>query len=215
MSALEGMFANGEKERGLPGVAVGIVTNNADPDNLGRVKVTFPWRGANDESYWARVATLMAGNGRGTFFVPDVGDEVLVAFDNGDIHHPYVLGGLWNGKDVPPIKADSTNSVRMIRSRSGHIITMYDTTSEERIEIKSKSGHSIVLSDQSGSEKIAIKDKSGSNSIVIDSRQNKVVIESATQLSLSSPTIELTAQTALTIKSGGTLTLQGTLIRIN
>ncbi len=83
----------------INGVVIGIVTNNNDPQGMGRVRVRFPWRGDDDESYWARVATMMAGKDRGTFFLPEVDDEVLVAFDHGDINHPYVIGALWNVGD--------------------------------------------------------------------------------------------------------------------
>ena len=81
------------------GVVVGIVTNNQDPDNMHRVKVRFPWLNQDHESNWARVATSMAGNGRGAYFLPEVDDEVLVAFEHGLIDQPYVIGSLWNGKD--------------------------------------------------------------------------------------------------------------------
>ena len=73
-----------------------------DPNGEGRIRVDFPWMGGNNQSYWAPVATLMSGSGRGSWFMPEVGDEVLVAFDHEDVNHPYILGFLWNGKDKPP-----------------------------------------------------------------------------------------------------------------
>ena len=96
----------------IHGVVVGIITDNNDPEELGRVRVSFPWRGERDQSRWARVATLMAGNDRGTFFLPEVEDEVLVAFDRGDMNHPYVIGTLWNGVDTPPeTNSDGSNNI--------------------------------------------------------------------------------------------------------
>ena len=127
------------------GVVVGIVTNNNDPEGIGRVKVRFPWLSGTDESAdesaWARIAASMAGKGRGAYFLPEVDDEVLVAFDHGDIRFPYVLGALWNGQDQPPAaNNDGKNNLRLIQSRSGHIIRLDDTSGAEKIEILDKSG---------------------------------------------------------------------------
>ena len=103
------------------GVSVAIVAQNKDPEGLGRVKVRFPWRENPDESHWARIAVPMAGNGRGIWFLPEVDDEVLVAFDAERVEHPYVIGCLWNGQDLPPERnADGRNDLRVIHSRSGH-----------------------------------------------------------------------------------------------
>ena len=162
----------GKKEE-ISGVVVGIMTNNRDPVGIGRVKVRFPWRDESKESGWTRAVTLMAGKGRGTYFLPEVGDEVLISFDHGDIHHPYVIGALWNGEDTPPeANTDGKNNIRMIKSRSGHKIILNDTEGEEKLEIKTESGHSIVLDDTLGGEKIEIKDNKG-NSIAIDSVLDK------------------------------------------
>lgn len=192
----------------------GIVTNNKDPEELGRVKVNFPWRGENEESYWARVASLMAGNERGMVFYPEVEDEVLVAFEHGDINHPCVIGALWNRKDkTPETNSDGKNNIRMIKSRSGHEIIFNDEESKEKIEILSKSGHTIVLDDSS--EKIEIKDKSGSNFIVIDSAKNSVTIESTGNLSIKSRKIDIEASGMMNIKAGGNLTIEGSLVKIN
>src|SRR5215213_4142042 len=86
----------------LTGAMVGVVTDNQDPDGLARVRVRLPWYGEGATSYWARLAVPMAGDDRGTYFRPEVDDEVLVSADAGDASHLYVLGALWNGKDGPP-----------------------------------------------------------------------------------------------------------------
>src|SRR5687768_7153196 len=104
MNLFEAMLGSETKERGdrrMYGVVIGIITNNKDPDKLGRVKVKFPWLSDTDESFWARTATPMAGNQRGMYFLPEVDDEVLVAFEHGDLRFPYIIGALWNGKDKP------------------------------------------------------------------------------------------------------------------
>jgi len=131
------------------GVVVGVVTNTTDPDSLARVKVSYPWMADDAESPWARVVTPMAGNDRGLVCRPEVGDEVLVAFEHGDVRFPYVLGAVWNGTDKPPQNrgSDGDNNVRMIRSRSGHEIQLDDTSGSEKIVIVDKSGsHKIELS---------------------------------------------------------------------
>ena len=205
----------GEK---INGVVIGIVTNNKDPEGLGRVKVKFPWRESEDESDWARLATLMAGSERGSFFLPEVNDEVLVAFGQGNIDQPYVIGMLWNGKDESPeTNSDGKNNIRKIKSRSGHEIIFNDDSEQkkEKLEIHTKAGHTLVLDDSAGQEKIEIKDKTGSNSIIIDSVQNSLTITSAAQLKIKAQMIEMEAEASMTIKSSGVLTIKGSMIKIN
>ena len=200
------------------GVVIGLVTNNEDEEKMGRVKVCFPWLSGENESFWARLARLMAGPDRGTFFLPEVGDEVLVAFEHGDIRCPYVLGALWNGVDKPhEDNADGKNNLRVIRSRSGHELIFNDDDGgkKESVEIHTKAGHQILLDDSSASEKIIIKDKTGSNSIVIDSVGNAITIESKLQMTLKSKLINIEAGANMTIKAGGVLTVKGALVKIN
>jgi uncharacterized protein involved in type VI secretion and phage assembly len=213
------------------GVVVGVVTNNQDPDKLGRVRVRFPWLDDEDESNWARIATAMAGNNRGTFFLPEVDDEVLVAFEHGNVAKPYVIGALWNGVDAPVRdNADGKNNQRVIRSRAGHEFILNDESGKEQVEIKTKAGHQFLLDDTSGSEKIAIVDKSGSNKIEIDTAKNSVAISAQTKITLKAPTVEITADTEMTVKSAkveitsdgpaklessAMLTIKGTMVKIN
>jgi len=82
-------------------VVVGLVTQNEDPENLGRVRIKYPALDDKLEGWWARMAAPGAGNGRGQLMLPQAGDEVLVAFEHGDLQHPYILGSLWNGTDTP------------------------------------------------------------------------------------------------------------------
>ncbi len=201
------------------GVVVGVVTNTKDEEGLGRVKVDLSWRGeGGEESHWARVATLMAGKDKGSFFIPDVGDEVLIAFEQGNIEHPYVIGSLWNGVDKPPeSNSDGKNNIRKIKSRSGHEIIFNDDneTKKEKIEIHTKAGHKISLDDSTGQEKIEIIDKTGSNKIAIDSVQNAVNIESAMQLKIKANVVEIEGTTSLTLKSNAIVTIQGMPVKIN
>jgi uncharacterized protein involved in type VI secretion and phage assembly len=141
--------SDGEAVQGrVFGAVIGIVSNIADPDRLGRVKVRYPWLKDDSESPWARVVSFMAGPNRGAVFRPEVGDEVLVLFDHGDMRFPYVLGGLWNGKDEMPKErgSDGDNAVRLIKSRSGHQILLDDATGAEKVTVIDKAGNSIELS---------------------------------------------------------------------
>jgi uncharacterized protein involved in type VI secretion and phage assembly len=194
------------------GVAVGVVTNNQDPDSLGRVKVKFPWLSDADESQWARIAAPMAGNDRGTYFLPEVDDEVLAVFEHGDMRFPYIIGALWNGKDAPPAKNDDgKNNLRLIKSRSGHL---------------------IKLNDEDGKETIEIIDKSEKNSIVIDTSKNTITITSDKDITLSASkgTIKLDAQkiemkssadtkleagAKMNVEASAPLTLKGATVNIN
>lgn len=167
---------HGAIAQGFYGVVVGIVTNNKDEEGLGRVKVKFPWLSGEDESHWARLAVTMAGDKRGIYFLPEVNDEVLVAFEHGDVRFPYIIGALWNGKDKPPINNDDgENNVRMIKSRSGHIIRLNDKQGEETIEIV---------------------DKTNKNSLVFNTKKNTITIAAALDINLSAPqgTIKLEAK---------------------
>ncbi len=187
----------------MHGVVVGVVTDNEDPKDLGRVKLQFPWRDADDESYWARIATPMAGSEYGAYFLPEVDDEVLVAFENGDIHTPYVVGSLWNGEQPPPQRNDGENDVREIRSRSDHTIA-FDDGDDGRITIQTSDGHEIVVDEASGSETIALRDDGGKNEITLDSSKGHISIDASKKLTLSATSIELDAKQAVDI-SGATV----------
>ena len=111
----------------VKGVAIALVTQNQDPDNLCRVKVSYPWHDKPSDSYWARLAMPMAGDARGLVLIPEVGDEVLVAFEREDLRFPYILGGLWNGKDKPPkSNGDGKNDKRILQSRKKHYLLFDD-----------------------------------------------------------------------------------------
>ena len=130
------------------GAVVGVVSSIDDPDRLGRVRVLFPWLKEDLESRWARLVSFMAGADRGGVFRPEVGDEVLVLFEHGDLRFPYIIGGVWNGKDAMPSErgGDGGNDIRLIKSRSGHTIVLDDTSGSEKITVSDKSGNSVELS---------------------------------------------------------------------
>lgn len=183
------------KTNRIYGVVSAIVTDNHDPNGKARVKLKFPWLEDQAETDWAKVTSLMAGNDRGVVFLPEKDDEVLVAFEHGDVQHPYVLGALWNSQDTPPeTNGDGKNNIRKIKSRSGHV---------------------VVLDDTSGAEKIVIQDKSGSNLITIDSVKGEIRIESQTSLKIKSTQIEIESQANMKISAGGILEIKGSMVKIN
>lgn len=195
----------------INGVAVAIVTDNRDPDGLARVRVRFPWHSRPEESYWARLATPMTGNNYGTFFLPDVNDEVLVAFERGDLRFPCVVGSLWNGNHKPPVtNADGRNDIRTIRTRKGHALRFDDGVKSGGVRLELNDGKAITI-DDSG---ITI-DAGNGNRIVIGSASGATTIDAASSLRIRAPQIAIEASGTLDIRAGGTLTLRGSLVAIN
>jgi uncharacterized protein involved in type VI secretion and phage assembly len=193
------------------GVAVAIVKENKDDSGLGRVKVSFPWHSQPQQSYWARVATPMAGKKRGIYFIPEVNDEVLVAFERGDLRFPYVVGSLWNGPDQSPENnADGNNDVRVIHSRSDHKITINDNTGTPLVQIEIADGKRVTIN----KDGIELNDAQG-NKVNIQSTAGTIAIEAATSISIKAPQISIEASGTMTVKSGGTLTVSGSLVTIN
>lgn len=131
----------------INGVVIGLVTNLADPLQQNRVKLHFPWQDDGHETDWVRIATMMAGGGRGSMFMPEVNDEVLVAFEHGDPRFPYVVGFLWNGQDAPP---GQDVRDRKIVSANGHQIRFLDSTpnggSLGALIIEDAHGNTITMS---------------------------------------------------------------------
>ena len=176
------------------GLMIGIVTNNQDPEGLMRVRLCIPNLSDVDESAWARLVTPMAGNGRGFMFIPEIDDEVIVGFEHGDVHRPYVLGALWNGKDAPPIAQSAALSGGAVNKRV----------------IKSRAGHTITLDDTAGGEEITIVDKTGSNKIVLHSPDNSMQIKVQGDLTIESlGKITLKAATGLDMSSDTSLSMKG------
>ncbi|MDJ0844485.1 VgrG-related protein [Crocosphaera sp.] len=184
-------------------VLVGIVSNNKDPKSWGRVRVKLPTLTEDHESYWARVVGIGAGSDRGFDCLPEINDEVLVVFENGDIHRPYVIGGVWNGKDKPPEKVDDTVDNGKVRLRTfktrtghtfqfveedkgsvkkgiyldsvyGHQVHLQDT--EQNIEIKTKNGHLVNLADKE--KEIEIKTQKG-HLVNLNDQSNQIIIKTA------------------------------------
>jgi uncharacterized protein involved in type VI secretion and phage assembly len=173
------------------GCHVAVVTDLVDPDGQGRIKLTLPWSSdGKGERYdaWARVATLFAGNNRGSWFMPDVDDEVLVIFEGGDVRRPCVIGGLWNGTDAPPESADARNVRKVIRSRNGVVITIEDQAGQEQIRLETPGGCSFALKDGPGS--VEAHDSNG-NSVKLEA--SGITVNASAQVKVSASQVEVSA----------------------
>jgi len=202
--------ANREAGGSVAGVAVGTVVANDDPKGLGRVKLRFHWRDKKFVTDWVRVVAPMAGGGRGAYFVPEVEDEVLVAFDRDDIRYPYVLGTLWSDKDKPPERnQNKKNDVRIIKSRKGHMLKFDDAAAKGVITIQLNDGKKVEIDDD------GIRITDGANSIKIDSKGGSISLEAATSLSIKAPKVSIEATASLDLKGGASLSANARLVRIN
>ncbi|WP_420597551.1 VgrG-related protein [Deinococcus sp.] len=193
-------LAGAHKPKAQYGLVIGIVTNNDDPKNQGRVKLKFPWLSEKDESDWARIATPGGGNKRGMAWIPEVEDEVLVGFEMGDMHHPYVVGGLWNGQDAPP-----EPTAKLVKG--GKTI--------HRVHY-SRKGHKIIMDDSDETPGVTVEDMNG-NTIHIDSKKNTLTIQMKGDISVESQgKMEFKAQTGVSIDAGaGSVIVKGLTIELN
>ena len=204
--------SNGHASAGGPpinGVVVALVTDNNDPNNDARVKLKFPWLDDNYESDWARITQLGAGPNSGAVFIPEVNDEVLVAFEFGDIRRPYVVGSLYNGQDTPNLGSGLFDNGKVKRrgiiSRKGHQFIFFDDDSKTGIAFISSDGNLKISLNETNSE-IHI---SSQGKIHVESQQD-MTFESQANLKLSAQQgITLEAQTNLGLKGGSGATLDG------
>ena len=207
------------------GVYIGIVVANEAPDKANgyQVKLRFPWLSSdsNDASNWARIAVPMAGAGRGTYLLPEIGAQVLVVFEHGDISRPIVIGTLWSEAERPPERnADGRNNLRVIKSRRGH---------------------RLIFDDSDGAERVILSDSTRKNTILLDSASNTVTLQSANgHIELRAPSgavrlhgknvtitttgklqgrggkkLLITTRGALNVRASGVLKLQGASTQLN
>ncbi len=200
------------------GVVVGKVTNVDDPNKWARVKVKYPWMADDVESDWIRVMGNGAGPNAGFLAIPEVDDEVLVAFEHGDINFPFVIGGVWNGEFAPPEEMETAGKqplVRVIRSRTGHVFGMFEAD-DHKVEIITAGGHEITMQDtethltikSSGGHLVELDDSSGK--ITIKSTGN-VEIEASGNLDMKAGgNMKLEASGMMDVKSTGPMTVKGT-----
>jgi uncharacterized protein involved in type VI secretion and phage assembly len=202
-------------DRRIYGVTVAQVINNIDSTGQGRVQLRLPWLPSYEP--WARVAVLDAGMARGTYFIPQIGDEVLVAFNHGDVREPYVIGGLWNALDMPPalLPTDSVNK-RIIRTPLGHEIEFDDAL--QSITISSTTQQKITIDPLS----IKLSTTGGTASITLDT-VGTISIQAAASIELKAPQIKIQGGVSVdiqgagttSIKAGGTCDIQAGTVKIN
>jgi len=183
-------------ENPSPGLFTGTylaeVTDLNDPANLARVKIrllNFDGVDGHDGPIWARVALPFAGNNRGAFFIPDIGDEVLITFVNGDSRHPIIIGGLWNGSDSAPGSiSGGQNRQKIIRSKNGVKITLEDQDGQEKFITETPAGQKITLKDGPGA--ITIEDSNG-NSIKLET--SGITVNAASKVNITASQISVSA----------------------
>jgi phage protein D/phage baseplate assembly protein gpV len=208
------------------GVMVAKVTSNVEILDgppavpLGRVKVSFPGISENVESGWARCAMPMAGKNMGVYFLPEVGDEVIVGFEGGNLSKPVVLGSVWNTEQMPPASnTDTLNSVRMIKSKSGHTITLDDSPVAPKLVIKSNGGHTITCDDTKIAPKVVIQSSGGHTVTLDDSPTDPGVtvqdkLGSSVTLNAQDGSVTIDAKKSLTLKALSTITLQANDVKV-
>ncbi|WP_404786885.1 VgrG-related protein [Altericista sp. CCNU0014] len=210
---------------------IGIVSNNKDPKKWGRVRVKFPTLTEEHESDWARVVAIGAGANRGFDCLPEVNDEVLVGFEHGDIHRPFVIGGVWNGKDAPPTSVDESVvggkvRLRTIKTRTGHMLQFVEEdkgTSKKGVYLDTVYGHKLYCNDSD--KKIELK-TSANHQVVLDDLNKKILVQTTSghvckledttrKIAMSSlGEVEITAPQKITLKVGGS-TLEMTMATIS
>jgi len=203
--------ATAEAERAsdgfVRGLAFGVVTENEDPEGLARLRVRLELHRQDQQSFWARMATPMAGNNMGIYFLPEIGDEVVVGFIGQDPAHPVIIGAVWNGRMPSPETNDGNNDRRLVRTRAGHELR-FDDGDRNEIELRLAAGPRVHLAEN----KATLEDGSG-NKISIDS--GEITIEAQQKIKLSAPQIEIVASGKAELKAGGTCKVQGAMVEIN
>lgn len=192
---------------------VGIVTDNEDPEGWGRVKVKFPTLTEEHASQWARVVSAGAGNNRGFDCLPEINDEVLVLFEHGDIHRPYVIGGVWNGEDAPPEPVDKSVQdgkvrLRTIKIRTGHLLQFVEednNSSKTGFYIRTNGGHQINVNDSQ--KNIEIK-TTGGHQLKLSDKDGSINLSSTGNLKIQ-------AKGNIDIDADGVITVKGQLIKLN
>ena len=173
-----------------------LVTDNNDPTNSGRVKVRISLPGRKSYEGWARVSTLMAGRNKGSWFMPDVNDEVLVAFGVGIAGGSYVVGGLWSKANRPPETMEAGNNKKLLRSRNGVAITLDDEDGQESFTVETPGGQKLTLKDGPGSVEIA---DSNGNSVTLE--PSGITVNAAAKVTLNASTVEISSG-VVTVKAG-------------
>ena len=211
------------------GLALGVVEALDDPESLNRVRVRFPWRADGGDGVWARLANADAGDGYGAVLVPDVGQEVLVGFVDGDPSVPVVLGSLYNGAQQPPLVVDAEkNAVRALVTPDGHTLRFEDGDSAS-VALESGKGHSVVLDDKDSALVLTHADsgntirlsadgielEAAQGDITLTSSAGTITLESLKLEAKASGPSKIESSATFDLKASGSLGLKGSLVTIN
>lgn len=190
----------------MQGGMIAKVVDNVDPEDRYRVRVSYPWLAdaytkettsdgseSKVQSFWARIVSSMAGNDIGSFWLPEIDDEVMVMFEEGDFSRPIITGSLWNGANVAPAKLtyspDQTevdvpnnqqggkNDFRFIRSRMGHTIAFIDKEGKGGVSLRSNKSAELYIDDTDGKEKIRLYDMKQTQWLEIDTLKKKITLQ--------------------------------------
>jgi len=156
----------------ISGVVVGIVKSLQDDGGQGRIQLQFPHLPGSPKSAMAPVAAALAGKNRGAFFMPEIDDEVLVSFEQGDINHPYIVGFLWNGVDTPP-ESDPKN--RVLLTPGGHTLRFEDGDKAKKVILQSSSGHKITLDDTQAGQTMTLQ-TNGNQTVTLNDLQKSITL---------------------------------------
>jgi uncharacterized protein involved in type VI secretion and phage assembly len=187
LGLLDAMKSYGEPVETYFGLYAGVVVDNADPEEKGRVLVQLPWIDPGFETLWAPVSQIYAGSGYGAYWIPEISDQVLVAFMRGELRKPVVVGSLYS-RDRTPFAARSGGSdPKLFRTAAGHM---------------------LLMEDGSGA-KIQLIDKTANNEITIDSESNTITVKANAEVVVeSSNSVTVTASGNLSIKAGGSISIE-------
>jgi uncharacterized protein involved in type VI secretion and phage assembly len=167
------------------GLYPAVVTDIVDPDRLGRVQVSFPWLGSDGDSVraWATLLAPYADDNQGFVALPEVQTQVVVGFEAGDLHRPYVVGACWNGREMMPVTATKPNNKRLIRSRSGSVLEFDDTDGAAKVTLSTSKGHKVVLDE--GASQLQVTHKDGSTITFTASGQVQVQANATVEVTAS------------------------------
>lgn len=198
MDLFERIFQDENDQRRHKSIS-GVLTAKVTGRMGSSFELQYSGMGGDAPSAPARAMMVGAGDKRGCYFMPEVGDEVVVAFDSGDPNMPIILGGVWNGTAAPPEQAkpsDTANNIRTFVSRAGHELTFDDTTAKEQVKLKTKLGHELVLDDSLPAGKVTLTTKLGAK-IEMDELTQSIKITAPLKVSIESAAILLAGSVAM------------------
>lgn len=178
----------------VPGVTTGIVKEIYDEKFPGMIKVEFFMTdGSINISDWIRVVVPYGGKNKGMYFLPDIGDEVVIAFEQGNIEKPYVLGCLWNNKDkVPDNTVNKDNTIKKLKTKGGHEVIFDDTENKSKITISTPKKSIISIDDENSLITIKSKGDNGENTIKLDSKNGSINIKAEKNIKLDTGSANIT-----------------------